>query len=354
MIILVLNSGSSSIKYKLFDVEKTTEKLLDKDLIERIGQKVKDHKEALSLILNKTNRKIEAVGHRLVHGGDRFKESTLIDNNVIKAIEEFSELAPLHNPPSLLTINESMKVLSGIPHVAVFDTAFYQTMPEEAYLYAIPYRLYEKHKIRKYGFHGTSHRYVLEKAVGILKRPKEKLKIITCHLGNGCSITAIKNGKAIDTSMGFTPLEGLVMGTRSGDIDPAIVPYIMEKENIDVNKTLELLNKESGLLGVSGISNDMREIVKESKHNKKANLALNIFVRRIKKYIGAYSGIMNGLDAIVFTGGIGENQKALVGEICKDTLPKKVKILSIPTDEELMIVRDTYNIAKTQQAKVRS
>jgi len=353
MIILVLNSGSSSIKYKLFDIDKTTEKLLDKDLIERIGQKVKDHKEALSLILNKTNKKIEAVGHRVVHGGDKFKESTLIDNKVINVIEEFSELAPLHNPPSLLTINESMKVLSGIPHVAVFDTAFYQTMPEEAYLYAIPYRLYEKYKIRKYGFHGTSHRYVFEKAVSILKKPKERLKIITCHLGNGCSITAIKYGKAIDTSMGFTPLEGLVMGTRSGDIDPAVVPYIMEKENIDVNKTLELLNKESGLLGVSGISNDMREIVKESKYNKKALLALNIFVRRIKKYIGAYTGIMNGLDAIVFTGGIGENQKTLVGEICKDLLSRKVKVFSIPTDEEVMIARDTYNITATLKAKVR-
>ena len=345
MIILVLNSGSSSIKYKLFDIQAARERLLDKGLVEKIGQKVANHKEALSVILNKINRKFEAVGHRVVHGGDRFKESSLIDGEVIKAIQNFSELAPLHNPPSLLTINECMKVLSGIPHVAVFDTAFYQTMPEEAYLYAIPYGLYEKYKIRKYGFHGTSHRYVLETAGVILKRPVDKLKIITCHLGNGCSITAIKSGRAIDTSMGFTPLEGLVMGTRSGDIDPAIVPYIMEKEALGINEVVELLNKESGLLGLSGISNDMREIVSQRKRNKRAALALDIFVYRIKKYIGAYRGIMGGVDAIVFTGGIGENHPDLVNQICANTVSKKVKILTIPADEELMIARDTYSIA---------
>jgi len=239
-----------------------------------------------------------------------------------------------------------MKVLLNIPHVAVFDTAFYQTMPESSFLYAIPYKLYEKYKIRKYGFHGTSHRYVLEKATSILKRPLGKLKVITCHLGNGCSMAAIKNGKVIDTSMGFTPLEGLVMGTRSGDIDPAIVPYIMEKENMDVNRVVELLNKESGLLGVSGISNDMREIVKNAKSNKKAKLALDIFKRRIKKYIGSYIAIMSGVDAVVFTGGIGENHPNIMKDICKDVISKKVKVLSIPTDEELMIARDTYKICK--------
>lgn len=343
MIILVLNSGSSSIKYKVFDVSKTEEKLLDKDLVERIGEKIPGHKDALNIILEKVNAKIEAVGHRVVHGGDRFKESTLIDDEVIKAVSDFSELAPLHNPPALLTITESRKLLSGIPHIAVFDTAFYQTIPECAYLYAIPYELYEKHKIRRYGFHGTSHRYVAGQAAHVLKKPLNELNVITCHLGNGCSITAVKNGRAIDTSMGFTPLEGLVMGTRSGDIDAAIIPYIMQKENMDVSGVMELLNKKSGLLGVSGVSNDMREIIKEKKQNKRAALAFDIFAHRIKKYIGAYTGVMGGVDAVVFTGGIGENQPDLMKEICKDVVLPKTRILSIHTDEELMIARDTYN-----------
>jgi len=346
MLILVLNSGSSSIKYKLFDISKDCEKLLDKGITERIGEKIPTHREALKVILDKMTSKIDAVGHRVVHGGDRFKSSVLIDNNVIKAIEDFTELAPLHNPPSLLTIVESRKILSDIPHVAVFDTAFYQDMPMYAYFYAIPYKFYEKYRIRKYGFHGTSHRYVALQASIILKRPVEELKIITCHLGNGCSITAVKNGKAIDTSMGFTPLEGLVMGTRSGDMDPAIIPYIMEKEHIDANKVIELLNKESGLLGVSEISNDMRELVKESSHNKKAKLAIDVFIYRIKKYIGAYTGIMNGVDAIVFTGGVGENQPLVIDEISKLIRASGVKVLTIPTDEELMIARDTYEVVK--------
>ncbi|MEE8317630.1 MAG: acetate kinase, partial [Candidatus Omnitrophota bacterium] len=287
---------------------------------------------------------ISALGHRVVHGGDRFKEAVLIDENVIAAIRDFSDLAPLHNPPAVLTITESRRLLSDIPHVAVFDTAFYQQMPETAYLYAIPYRFYERYKIRKYGFHGTSHRYVAGQAARILKRPIDKLKIITCHLGNGCSITAVRYGKAIDTSMGFTPLEGLVMGTRSGDVDPAIVPYIMQKENIDVSEAIELLNKESGLLGLSGISNDMREIIKRKESNKRARLALDIFAHRIKKYIGAYTGIMAGVDAIVFTGGIGENQPGLIKEISKGIATRKTKILVVPTDEELMIARDTYSL----------
>lgn len=346
MIILVLNSGSSSIKYKLFDISKHGEKLLDKGLTERIGEKIPSHKEALKIILDKLGSKIDAVGHRVVHGGDRFNKSILIDDNVIKAISDFIELAPLHNPPSLLTINESMKMLSGIPHVAVFDTAFYYDMPEYAYFYAIPYRFYEKYKIRKYGFHGTSHRYVAEQASLILKRPFNKLRLITCHLGNGCSITAVKDGKAIDTSMGFTPLEGLVMGTRSGDIDPAIIPYIMEKENIDVDTTVEMLNKKSGLLGISELSNDMREIMKAKETNKKAKLALDIFIYRIKKYIGAYTLVMSGADSVVFTGGIGENNPALVEEICKGVVPKDTKVMVVPTDEELMIARDTYRIVE--------
>jgi len=346
MLILVLNSGSSSIKYKLFDIRGDSEKLLDKGLAERIGEKIPTHKEAVNLILNKIGPKIDAVGHRVVHGGDRFSESILIDSHVIKAIEDFVELAPLHNPPSLFTINESRKILSGIPHVAVFDTAFYYDMPEYAYLYAIPYKFYEKYKIRRYGFHGTSHRYVSEQASRLLKRPLNGLRLITCHLGNGCSITAVKNGRAIDTSMGFTPLEGLVMGTRSGDIDPAIIPYIMEKENIDVTAVVEMLNKKSGLLGVSGLTNDMRELMQAKGSNKKVKLALDIFIYRIKKYIGAYTGVMSGCDAIIFTGGIGENNPALIEEICKGVVSKDTKTLMIPTDEELMIARDTYKIAE--------
>jgi len=326
MKILVLNSGSSSIKYKFFDKET----LLDKGLVSDLGS-----------ILKKIDVKIDACGHRVVHGGDRFKESVLINEDVIKAIEHFSELAPLHNPPALLTIKESMKLLPGIPHVAVFDTAFFQTMPECAYLYAIPYALYEKYKIRKYGFHGTSHKYVAGQAARILKKSIDKLKIITCHLGNGCSIAAVKSGKAIDTSMGLTPLEGLIMGTRSGDIDPTIVSYIMKKQGVDIDRAIEILNKESGLLGISGISNDMREIVRK-KDNKRPALALKMFVYRIKKYIGAYIASMGGVDAVVFTGGIGENHPNLVKEICKGVVSSKVKILSIPTDEELMIARDTY------------
>ncbi|MDP8230491.1 MAG: acetate kinase [Candidatus Gorgyraea atricola] len=337
MKILVLNSGSSSIKYKLFDISKNKETLLDKGMAERVS----DHKEALSLILKKIDSKIEACGHRVVHGGDRFKTAALIDETVMETIEHFSELAPLHNPPALLTINESKKLLPDVPHVAVFDTAFFQTMPECAYLYAIPYALYEKHKIRKYGFHGTSHKYVAGQAARILKKSIDKLKIITCHLGNGCSIAAVKSGKAIDTSMGFTPLEGLIMGTRSGDIDPTIVSYIMKKQGVDIDRAIEILNKESGLLGISGISNDMREIVRK-KDDKRSALALKMFAYRIKKYIGAYIASMGGVDAVVFTGGIGENHPNLVKEICKDVVSPKVRILSIPTDEELMIARDTY------------
>lgn len=343
MIILVLNSGSSSIKYKLFDIAKKRERLLDKGLRDRIGVDIPTHKDGLESILGRINSKIEAVGHRVVHGGDRFNKAVIINERVIKAIKDFTELAPLHNPPSLMTIVESKKILFNIPHVAVFDTAFYQDMPEYAYRYAIPYRIYEKYKIRKYGFHGTSHRYVANEASRILKKSLNKLKVITCHLGNGCSITAVKKGRAIDTSMGFTPLEGLMMGTRSGDIDPAIVPYIMEKEHIAVDEVIDLLNKESGLLGISGVSNDMREIVKARRNgNVRAKLALDIFIYRIKKYISAYTGIMSGVDAVVFTGGIGENQPGIVGEICKGILAKPVKMLTIPTDEELMIGRDTY------------
>lgn len=344
MVILVLNSGSSSIKYKLIEISRSREKVLDKGFVERIGEAIPDHKVALGIILNKIDIDIDACGHRVVHGGGRFKEAALINDGVIKAIKDFSQLAPLHNPPSLLTIVESRKLLSQISHVAVFDTAFYQTMPEYAYLYAIPLKYHEKYKIRKYGFHGTSHRYVRDQAARILKKSLSKLNLITVHLGNGCSITAIKNGVAIDTSMGFTPLEGLMMGTRSGDIDPAVIPYIMAKDGIGIDEVMDVLNKKSGLLGVSGLSNDMRTILKKSKTNKKAKLALDIFKYRIKKYISSYIGIIGHVDAVVFTGGIGENQSNLVREIYKGIFSKKTKMLVIPTDEELMIARDTYKV----------
>lgn len=345
MLILVLNSGSSSIKYKLFDISSEKEELIGKGLVERIGEKVRNHQEALAMILERIDARIDAVGHRVVHGG-RFKEAILVSEEVIKEIDRFSEAVPLHNPAAVLTITESMKLLSGVPHVTVFDTAFYQTIPEHAYLYAIPYKYYEKYKIRKYGFHGTSHRYITRQAARILRKSVNKINLVTCHLGNGCSITAVKNGRAIDTSMGFTPLEGLVMGTRSGDIDPAIIPYIMKKETVDVNKVLEMLNKESGLLGISGISNDMREIMRTAASNKMARLALHMFTYRIKKYIGAYAGILGKVDAVVSTGGIGENQPGLIKKICKGIVPKNTKVLVIPTDEELMIARDTYNLVK--------
>ncbi|MFH1479013.1 MAG: acetate/propionate family kinase [Candidatus Omnitrophota bacterium] len=348
MIILVLNSGSSSIKYKLFDISEDSETFLDKGIVERIGEKVPSHKDALSMILSKMDKPIEAVGHRVVHGGDIFRESTIIDNEVIRAIESFNELAPLHNPPSIFTINESRKVLKNVKHVAVFDTSFYQTMPEHVYLYAIPYEYYKKYKIRKYGFHGTSHRYVAIKASSMLNTSLDKLKLVTCHLGNGCSITAIKYGKAIDTSMGFTPLGGLIMGTRSGDLDPTIVSFIMEKEHLDIKEAIDILNKKSGILGISEISNDMREIIKKKDTDKRAKLTMDMFFYRIRKYIGAYIGIMGGVDGVVFTGGIGENQPDLMKDEFGDMVDDKNKILVIPTDEELMIAKDTYKIVKDQ------
>ncbi len=344
MIILVLNSGSSSIKYQLFNINRNKEEVIDKGKVELRLCPVPSYKKALETILGKIHSKIDAVGHRVVHGGAKFSESVLIDRDVIKAIEEFSELAPLHNPPSLMTIKEAMRSLKGVPQVAVFDTAFHQTMPDYAYLYAIPYRLYKRYGIRRYGFHGTSHRFVAQEAAKLLKKPLDSLNLITCHLGNGCSITAIKKGKVIDTSMGFTPLEGLMMGTRSGDIDPAIIPYIMEKENLDEQGVLEILNKKSGLLGTSGISNDVRDIM--SKKSMRATLALKVFVYRAKKYISAYMGIIGRVDAIVFTGGIGENQPKLRREICKDLIGRDVRVFVIPTNEELMIARDTYSIVR--------
>ncbi len=376
MLILVVNCGSSSAKYELFDVEK--EKHICKGIVERIGtsssslchevdgkeftKKVdcSDHHKAIEIIrdilIDKEHGvlsdvgEVGGVGHRVVHGGEEFNTSILIDDRVLKSIEKFSELAPLHNPPSLEGIQSCMKIFGGVPQIAVFDTAFHQTMPEEAFCYGIPYEFYKKYGIRKYGFHGTSHRYVSAKAAELLEKPIEELNIITVHLGNGCSIAAVAGGRSIDTSMGFTPLEGLLMGTRSGDLDPAVVTFIMQRENLDVDRVNDILNKESGLLGVSGVSNDMRDILKSiDEGNERAKLAYDIFVYRITKYIGAYAAVLGGVDAVVFAGGIGENVPRVKNEIrdqLKHLLGGSAEFLTIGTNEELLIAKDTYEIAK--------
>jgi len=346
MRVLIINSGSSSIKYKLFRMP--TGRLISKGLIEKIGEKgskISNHHIGLGIILEKI-KSIDAVGHRVVHGGQDFKKPTKINGYVIKKIEECAKLAPLHNPANLEGIKACVKLLPGVPQVAIFDTAFYQTLPKEAFIYALAYRYYQKYAIRKYGFHGTSHEYVAGEAARRLKKPLSKLRLITCHLGNGCSITAIKFGKAVDTSMGFTPLEGLVMGTRSGDIDPAVVTYLMRKEKLSPNRIEDILNKESGLKGISGISNDLRDLKKAARRNIRARLAIDIFIYRLKKYIGAYIMAMGGVDAIVFTAGIGENHASIRRGATQGlkSLANKAKILVIPTDEELMIARQTYGL----------
>jgi acetate kinase len=322
---------------------------------------VRDHQDGIKVMLDAITHKeygvidsiskIAAIGHRVVHGGEEFNKSTIINAEVIKYIEKYCELAPLHNPPSLLGIKACKALLADIPQVAVFDTAFHADMPTHAYLYGLPYQYYKKYKIRRYGFHGTSHRYVAIKAAKMLGKPLEELKLITCHLGNGCSITAVSGGKSIDTSMGFTPLEGLLMGTRSGDIDPAIVFYLMEKENLNANQISDLLNKKSGLLGISGVSNDMRDLMREADAgNERAKAALEVFFYRIKKYIGAYMAAMNGVDAIVLTAGIGENNPKIKDRICVElsSLIKScaAKVLIVPTNEELMIAQDTFELVK--------
>jgi len=348
MKILVINSGSSSIKYKLFFMPNNG--VIQKGVIEHIGEKgseIQDHYTGLKLILDKINN-VSAIGHRVVHGAEEFRQPVLIDNHVIRKIRQCCTLAPLHNPANLTGILACKKLLPGVKQVAVFDTAFHQTLPDYAYIYGLPYQYYKKFGIRKYGFHGTSHQYVAHEAARILKKPLDKLKIITCHLGNGCSITAIKKGKSIDTSMGFTPLEGLVMGTRCGDVDPALVTHIMRKEKLDPAQMDRILNKESGLRGISGISNDMR--ILEQKANageKQAKLAMEIFIYRIKKYIGAYCAAMSGCDALIFTAGIGENQGKIREKILKGLklyLRKSPKVLVVPTNEELMIARQTYKV----------
>lgn len=402
MKVLVINCGSSSLKYQVLDM--TTEALLCKGLVERIGMDgsvithekigqdkvktevpMKDHKDAIEQVLTavqdaehgvvKSMDEIGAVGHRVVHAGEKFASSVLITEEVIKALEECVDLAPLHNPPNLLGIAACQQLMPNTPMVGVFDTAFHQTMPAESYIYAIPYEYYQKHGIRRYGFHGTSHKYVAERAADILNVDLEDLKLITCHLGNGASVSAIKRGKCIDTSMGFTPLEGLVMGTRSGDIDPAIVTFIREKENLPQGKANEILNKKSGVLGISGVSSDFRDIEEAvAQGNERAELALKVFAHKVRFYIGAYIAEMNGVDAIIFTAGVGENDVTMRELIChnlgnlgikldplknkvrgKETIisteDSKVKLLLIPTNEELMIARDTFNIVMGRPVK---
>lgn len=402
MKVLVINCGSSSLKYQVLDM--TTETLLAKGLVERIGiegsilshekigmDKFKlttpmaSHKEAIAHVLEalidaehgviSSMDEIGAVGHRVVHAGEKYSSSVVINEDVIKALEECVELAPLHNPPNLLGIAACQELMPNTPMVGVFDTAFHQTMPPESYIYAIPYEYYDKYKIRRYGFHGTSHKYVSERTADILGVNIEDLKIITCHLGNGASVTAIKRGKSIDTSMGFTPLEGLVMGTRSGDIDPAIVSYIRQKENLPAGESTNILNKKSGVLGISGVSSDFRDLEDAvAAGNERAALALKVFAHKVRFYIGAYIAEMNGVDAIVFTAGVGENDINIRDLICselgnlgikldlvknkvkgKETIisreDSKVKILLVPTNEELMIARDTFNLVKYGHVK---
>ncbi|MDD4939204.1 MAG: acetate kinase [Candidatus Omnitrophica bacterium] len=348
MNILVINSGSSSIKYKLFDMpgEANSVHGLIEHIAER-GSRIENHYAGLKIILEKITG-VEAVGHRVVHGAEKFKKPILINSEVIRKIRQCSSLAPLHNPANLAGILACKRLLPGIKQVAVFDTAFHQTIPGRAYIYGLPYEYYKNYGIRKYGFHGTSHEYVALEAARRLKTGLKKIKIITCHLGNGCSIAAVNRGECVDTSMGFTPLEGLIMGTRCGDIDPALVTYIMRKKKFDIQRIEGILNKKSGLMGISGISNDMRVLENRARSgDKRSRLAIDIFVYRIKKYIGAYTAVMSGCDCLVFTGGIGENQRKVRSRICGGLfshLTKKPEILVIPTNEELMIARKSYQI----------
>ncbi len=359
MKILVINCGSSSIKYKLFEFPK--KKLLSKGLIEKIGEKsspIQTHSEGIKALFEnlvqshvvKDINEISVIGHRVVHGGETFKAPILIDERVIDKIKECSILAPLHNPANLAGILGCKEMFPKIKQIAVFDTSYHQTIEEKVYLYPIPIEYYKKYGIRKYGFHGTSHHFVAERTAQLLKKPLSKLKIITCHLGNGCSITAINKGKVVDTSMGFTPLEGLMMGTRSGDIDTAAVFYIMEKENLSIAEMDKILNRKSGLLGVSNISNDVRTLKEKAKSGDIfAKLALAMFMYRIKKYIGAYCFILGEVDAVCFTAGIGENNPDMIAEFKKGIrriCNSKTKIMVVPTDEELMIATLSYNLVK--------
>ena len=356
---LIINCGSSSIKYKLYDFP--SKALLTKGVIERIGEKksrVKNHHQGIKiLVANILKRKvisdlseILAIGHRVVHGGETFTQPHLIDQKVIRKIKQCVELAPLHNPANLAGIIGCQKIFPQIPQVAVFDTAFHQSIPEKAFMYPLPISYYKKYKIRKYGFHGTSHQFVATQAAKILRKPLNKIRLITCHLGNGCSLTAIDRGKSIDTSMGFTPLEGLMMGTRSGDIDVAAIFYLMKKEKLTSSEMDEILNKKSGILGVSGLSNDFRTLKMAVKRgNRRAKLAYDMFIYRLKKYIGAYYFILGRPDAVCITGGIGEHSSKLANIIKKDVVrvcDGRTRVLIIPTDEELMIANLTYQLIK--------
>ena len=397
MNVLVLNAGSSSLKYQLINVE--THEVLAKGICERVGSAeafhkhgidenevvidtpMPDHNAAMALVLEALTSgptkaidsldDIDAVGHRVVQGGKYFDRSVLIDDDVVAKIDELAELAPLHNKAALMGIEACREQMPGKPMVAVFDTSFFQTIPPKAYMYPLPYELYEKHAIRKYGAHGTSHRYIAERAAAFMDEPLEDLKLITCHLGNGCSISAIDHGVAVDTSMGLTPLDGLMMGTRCGAIDPAIVPFIMEKENLTAAEVNDLMNKKSGLLGISGISNDLRSVRQASEEgDERAQLAYDMYSNSAKKYIGQYIAVMGGVDAIVLTAGVGENcdkmrrmifaglqplgikidleknRTGLRGERVISTDDSEVRIVVIPTDEEYMIARDTYQLVK--------
>ena len=365
LLILVLNCGSSSVKYSLFKVKDGQSKedfeLITKGVIERIGEKesdIKNHKDAIKNVLDTLSKQnyscanISVIGHRVVHGGEFFRKPTLVDKDVISKIKICANLAPLHNPANLAGIEACQELLKDVPQIAVFDTAFHQTIPPRAYLYAIPFKYYKKYNLRKFGFHGMSHEYVAREAARKIGKPISQLKLITCHLGNGCSICAVKNGVSVDTSMGFTPLAGLVMGTRSGDIDPAAVLYVMEKEGIGPQDMDMILNKQSGLKGVSGISNDMRLIAEAAKKgNKRAKLAISLFTYSIRKYIGAYMAVMGGIDAVVFTAGIGEHlgMKKMISYGITSFLKKlNVNFLVIHTDEELIIAQEANKIMRAK------
>lgn len=405
MKVLVLNCGSSSVKYQLVEttlamIQSNTDRAIARGAVERIGtssaihtyrpeggEKVSEVKEILEhrvaiaeLIRTLTHaergvlrdaREIDAVGHRMVHGGEKFARSVLVDDAVIREIEECSELAPLHNPHNLRGYQAARHILPDVPHAAVFDTAYHQTIPAFAYLYGLPYVLYSRHAIRRYGFHGTSHRFVGWRSQVLLGRPREETRLITCHLGNGASVCAIDHGRSVDTSMGFTPLEGLIMGSRCGDVDPSVIFHVMHKEELTEHQATTMMNKHSGLYGISGVSNDMREVLaEEAKGNDRARLAIDMFCYRLRKYIGAYAAAMGGADAVIFTGGIGENapdvrrrtigglgflgvrldpdrNAAAVGkeaDVSADAAP--VRVLVIPTNEELIIARDALRLVE--------
>ena len=398
MNILVVNCGSSTVKYQLFRVEGEEDyQVLAKGIVERIGvpgsrlehngngqtftqeREVPNHRVAIQWVIEVLTQEetrvlesidqIEAVGHRVVHGGEKLTGSVLVNDEVLKVARECADLSPLHNPANILGIEACRELMPDVPQVAVFDTAFHGTIPECAYIYAIPYEYYEKYRIRRYGFHGTSHRYVSERAAKMLDRDPRDLKLITCHMGSGVSFTAVKGGKSIDTSMGLTPLEGLVMGTRSGDLDPAIPLFLMRKENLSVDEVDDILNKKSGVLGVSGISSDTRDIEDAAPFNHRAQLALDLMVYRAKKYIGSYYAILGGLDGLVFTAGIGENSSGIRKSVCQglehlgiliddernkvrrkeafiSSDQSRVAVMVIPTNEELIIARNTLALAR--------